>query len=99
MGNSDSMSPGGASSAIGPLLMRKTAPFRISIEDMLSSERNIFRDNMFGSVREQMENMGFTLDRTQISPTLNSRIQTVRESLGRAVAFKRTEVANISEED
>jgi len=99
MGNAKSMSTGGSSSAIGPLLMRKTAPFRISTADMLTSERNMFRDSMFASVREQMESMTFTLDRTQISPALDSRIQAVREELGRAVAFKRTEVVNTSEGD
>ena len=41
MGNAKSMSTGGASSAVGPALMRKAAPFRVAARDMMVAERTI----------------------------------------------------------
>jgi len=41
MSNEKSMSTGGANSAIGPVLMRKAAPFRGSTKNMIASEQNI----------------------------------------------------------
>jgi len=89
MSNEKSMSTGGASSAIGPALMRKATPFRGVAQDMVATEQVILKDNSFSRARAQISNLSFTLDRTRISPDLDSKIQVVREQLHRAVAFSR----------
>ena len=88
MSNEKSMSTGGASSAIGPALMRKAMPFRGTTQGMMMAERTILKDNSFRRVRTQISGLSFALGRTRISPVLDSRIQTVREQISRAVTFR-----------
>ena len=89
MGNAKSMSTGGASSAVGPALMRKAAPFRVAARDMMVAERTIWRDNLFSSARAQIGNLSFALDRSRISPELDSKMQAVQAQLRRTVTFGR----------
>ena len=92
MSNSDTMSMGGASSAIGPLLMRRAAPWRVSAQDIITPEQNLYKDNLFSSVREQLSNLSFSLDGAQVSPGMDSNIRAARERLSQAVTFKRPEL-------
>ena len=89
MSNAKSMTTGGASSAIGPVQMRKVVPFSGSSKDVILAEKDICKDNSFSSAREQLANMSFSLDSTRISPMLSSRVQVVREQLIRAATFKK----------
>ena len=89
MSNSDTMSMGGVSSSIGPLQMRRVAPWQVSAQDIIVPERNLFQDNLFSSVRERLANVSFSVDSTRLSPEFNSRVQVVREQLDRATTHKR----------
>ena len=88
MGNSDSMSMGGVPSSIGPLLMRRVAPFRVSAADIITPEQNLYKDSLFSSVRGRLTNLSFNLDRTRMSPAFGVQIQNVREQLSRATTLK-----------
>jgi len=89
MPNAKSMTTGGASSAIGPVQMRRAVPFRGSSKDVTVAEQDLCKDNSFSSAREQLANMSFSLGSTRLSPMLSSRIQVVREQLIRAATFKK----------
>jgi len=82
---------GGIPSAIGPLLMRKVAPFRVRAAEILTSEQNLYKDSLFNSVRGRLSNMSFAQDPTRISPALNTKVQAVREQLTQVTTFKRPE--------
>jgi len=89
MSNSDSMSMGGAPSSIGPLLMRRAAPFRISATDIITSEQTLYKDNLFSSVRARLTNLSFAQDNARMSPEFNARTQAVSAQLNQAVTFER----------
>ena len=85
MSNSDSMSMGGAPSAIGPLLMLRAAPFRVSAADIITTEQTLYKDNLFSSARARLANLSFAQDNAQLTPAFNTRTQAVIEQLSRAV--------------
>jgi len=89
MSNSDSMSMGGVSSAIGPLLMRKMAPLSVQMQDISVPELDVFKDNIFSSVSGRLWNVSFRTDVSARSPEFNARVHTIANQLDQVVAHSR----------
>ena len=84
MSNSDSMSMGGAASAIGPLLMRKVAPLTVQMQDISAPEQEFYQDSIFASIAERLRNISFHVDSSARVPEESARIHTIASQLSRA---------------
>jgi len=85
MGNSDAMSMGGVSSAIGPLLMRKTAPLTVQMQDISVPELDVYKDSIFASVSERLRNVSFRADGSARSPEFSARVHTIASQLSQVM--------------
>ena len=81
MSNSDSMSMGGAASAIGPLLMRKMAPLSVQMQDIAVPELDVFKDNLFSSVAGRLRTASFRADSTPRSPEFDAKVREIGSQL------------------
>jgi len=83
MGNANSVSTGGVSSAIGPVLMRKVVPLTVQVQDISVPELDAYKDSIFASVAERLRNVSFCIDDVARPPEYTARLRMLTNQLKR----------------
>jgi len=96
MGNAKSMATGGVSSAVGPVLMRKKAPFRLSKKEVITSEAKIYRDGLFRNTSGRIQKMSFAMNQTQMPTGINNQVQAIGRQLNRITPIKKSKIRHIN---